>query len=331
MSVTAIEKPWRATAEELAEELERAVTLADGPAAGDGYPPTAILLISHGSRAAAWRRMLLDVHADTARKLLSLPGVREVRSAFMEYTEPSIATQLRAFDEAGIERIITVPLLLTISDHSFDDIPTICGLAHDPDRIAELTAEGIEIHRPMAEIIFAPLLDFSDLVRRNLARRLRAILGWREDPAGDQMQSGNRQRTGLVLVGYGSAEFEDEWNRFFGEIRSYAEAELGISQTAHSWCGHLVNYDRRPTMRAIDGLLEANDRVVVMPIFVAFDPMFQNSIIGRAVERSSDPDRVLYRPDAILPEPAVGHWVVDVSRRMIRQSAPPTPSPAVQD
>jgi hypothetical protein len=235
----------------------------------------------------------------------------------MEYTEPSIATQLRAFDEAGIERIIAVPILLTISDHSFDDIPTICGLAHDPDRIAELTAEGIEIHRPQGEISFAPLLDFSDLVRRNLSRRLRAILGRSGDGPG-------RPRTGLALIGYGSAEFDDDWNRFFGEIRAFAETELEIDSTAHAWCGHLVHYNRRPTIAAIDGLLAECERVIVMPIFVAYDPMFQNSIIGGAVKRSAAPERVLYRGDAILPEPAVGRWVVDVTRSMIEQSKVPS-------
>lgn len=296
---------------QLAEELPRSVSLRD-----DGDRRTGVLLISHGSRAPAWRRMLLDVHADAAPDLLEAPGVAQVRSAFMEYTEPSIATQLRAFDEAGIERIIAVPLLLTISDHSFDDIPTICGQTDNQALIAELADEGIEVYRPRGEISFAPLLDFSDLVRTNLARRVRAMLGRQPEDVAE------RPRTGLALIGYGSAEFDDDWHRFFKEVRAYAETELGFAESAHAWCGHLVTYSRKPTIEAIDKLLATCERVVVVPLFVAFDPMFQTGIIGGAVKRCAHPERVLYRADAILPEPAVARWVVEVSNKMNEQSTP---------
>lgn len=298
---------------QLAEELPRSVSLGDG-GLGVDEPRIGVLLISHGSRAPAWRRMLLDVHGDAAADLLETPGVAQVRSAFMEYTEPSIATQLRAFDEAGIERIIAVPLLLTISDHSFDDIPAICGQTDDQDRIAELAEEGIEVHRPQGEISFAPLLDFSDLVRTNLARRVRAMLGRQNEDVS------KRPRTGLALIGYGSAEFDDDWHRFFKEVRAFAETELGFAESTHAWCGHLVHYSRRPTTEAIDKLLAGCERVVVVPLFVAFDPMFQTGIIGGAVQRTAEPERVLYRGDAILPEPAVGRWVVEVARGLIEQT-----------
>lgn len=270
---------------------------------------TGVLLVNHGSRSPAWRRLLLDVHRDVKDELLAIPGVGAVRTAFMEYTEPSIATQLRAFDEAGFERVIVVPLLLTISDHSYDDIPAICGRSADGEKIAELEAEKIEIYPARAELDFAPLMDFSGLVQRNVARRFRAITGRRPEDGSDQ-------RYGLVLVGYGSAEFDEEWHRFFNQIRGSVEVELGLAHTAHAWCGHLVSYSRQPTIEAIDSLLDQVDRVIVIPVFVAYDPMFQDKIIGRAAERCSAPERVLYRPDSILPDPEVGRWVVEIAGRM---------------
>lgn len=287
-----------------ADELARAVTRGRG----DGHLPRGVLLVNHGSRSPIWRRMLLDVHEQTAEALLALPGVEQVRTAFMEYTEPSIATQLRAFDEDGIESVLIVPLLLTISDHTFDDIPTICGLSADPERLEQLRRDRIEIYEAQARLRTAPLLDFSGLVRANLARRVRAMLGRPEPDAGS---------TGLLLVGYGSAEFDDEWNRFFSETRAMAETELGIAASAHEWCGHIVRYRRQPIIDALDGLLGRVDRVLVVPLLVGYDPMFQDRIIGRAVARCSDPERVLYRADAILPEPEVGRWVVQIAGRML--------------
>ena len=290
------------------DEAALAVSFATAP---DPAARTGVLLVNHGSKSATWRRMLLAVHGEVAGELLALPGVAQVRTAFMEYTEPSIASQLRAFDADGIERVIVVPLLLTISDHTFDDIPTICGLASDPERIASLREDRIEIYAARAELRFAPLLDFSGLVRTNLAGRIRALVG-REvgDPA-------RRLETGLVLVGYGSAEFDDDWNRFFAETRAFAEAELGIAASAHAWCGHIVSYRRKPIMDRIEDLLGRTDRVLVVALLVAYDPMFQERIIGRAVARCSAPERVLYRADSILPEPAVGRWVVDIARRTL--------------
>lgn len=287
------------------DEAARACSERSGPGLKTG-----ILLVNHGSRSPVWRHLLLDVHRDTAASLLSIPGVGAVRTAFMEYTEPSIATQLRAFDEAGYERVIVIPLLLTISDHSFDDIPAICGLSSDPEKVAELEAERIEIYPARASLDFAPLMDFSGLVQRNVARRVRAITGRRPEDGSDR-------RYGLVLVGYGSAEFDDDWNRFFSQIRSFADLELGISHVSHAWCGHLVEYSREPTVKAIESLLERVERVIVIPVLVAFDPMFQEKIIGRAVERCREPRRVLYRSDSILPEPEVDRWVVEIAGRMV--------------
>jgi len=287
---------------------EDAIESASAVSTGSGGGRVGILLVNHGSRSMIWRRMLLDVHAQVADQLLGLSGVAQVRTAFMEYTEPSIASQLKAFESDGITSVLVVPLLLTVSDHSFDDIPTICGQSADPGRIAQLRAENIEVYQPSAEVGFAPLLDFSGLVRTNLARRLRTMLG---------RGGGNPGRLGLVLVGYGSAEFDDEWNKFFEQTRLHAQNDLGIAAAAHSWCGHLVDYSRKPTVDAINEMLSCTDKVLVVPQLVAYDPMFQERIIGRAVRESEDPARVHYSADAILPDPEVGHWIVRICEQLL--------------
>lgn len=286
------------------DAFESAAAVSKG--CGDGK--TGILLVNHGSRATIWRRMLLDVHTQVADQLLAIPGVAQVRTAYMEYTEPSIATQLKAFDEAGITDVLVVPLLLTVSDHSLDDIPAICGQPSSADLLQELASENIEVYKPRADIQFAPLLDFSGLVRKNLAKRAAALMG----PGVNDGQT-----TGLVLVGYGSAEFDDEWNTFFKQTRDHAEEDLGITASTHAWCGHLVEYSRKPTVDAINQMLEAVDQVIVIPQLVSYDPMFQERIIGRATTQSADPSRVLYSADAILPEPEVGNWVVRISQEIL--------------
>lgn len=295
------------------DEIARAESISGSL---DSRGAVAVLLVSHGSHSPSWRHMLLDVHREVEDRLLALPGVAQVRSAFMEYTEPSIATQLRQLDADGISEVLVVPLLLTVSDHSFDDIPVICGEREDDEIAAGLAGEGIEIYSPAAKLTFAPLLDFTDLVQQNLARRLAEHVGGADALAADDLTHG------LVLVGYGSADFDDEWNDFFAKISRYAERDLGVERSVHAWCGHLVEYSRQPTVDAIEAMLEQCDRVVVVPIFVAFDEMFHDKIMGRAAERCSAPERVVYTHDSILPDPAVAEWVFDIAGDLLGAHAP---------
>ncbi|MDL1895765.1 cobalamin biosynthesis protein CbiX, partial [Anaerolineae bacterium CFX7] len=86
-----------------------------------------LLLVNHGSHSATWRQALLDLETRVRDAILAEGIVQEIKTAFMEYTEPSIATRMKEFDQAGFTDVIIVPIFLTISPHSFDDIPTILG------------------------------------------------------------------------------------------------------------------------------------------------------------------------------------------------------------
>jgi sirohydrochlorin ferrochelatase len=297
-----------AAAEAPFDEVQAAQSRRQGPAE---RPRVGVLLVSHGSHSPTWRRMLLDVHARVVCQLLAIPNVQSLRTGFLEYTEPSIATQLRAFDAEGVDRILVVPLLLTISSHSFDDIPAICGLKNDPAVIASLEREGIERHTPQAQVDVAPLLDYPRLVRKNLARRLGELRAAACERAECPF------RDGCVLVGYGSAEFNEEWSAFFKELGDFASGELGMVAAACSWCGHVARYESGPTARAIREVLGTAERALVVPILVAYDEMFQGRIIGEAIREAGEPERILYQADAILPEPEVERWVVSIVQERI--------------
>lgn len=285
------------------DEVAAAEAHRDGSAAA---PITGVLLVNHGSHSPTWRRMLLDVQAHVQGELLSIPNVQSVRTAFMEYTEPSIATQLKAFDRQGVEQVVLVPLLLTVSSHSFDDIPTICGLKSDAEVLAVLEKEGIACYKPRARVLVTPLLDYPRIARNNLGRRLCELRG-----------GACPYRDACVLVGYGDEAFNDAWDAFFKDLADYAVEELGVVGATTSWCGHIVRYKSGPTEEAIRSALRGADRAAVVPMLVAHDEMFQAKIIGSAVRQVGDPERVLYRGDAILPEPDVERWVVSIVRETL--------------
>ncbi|MCK5907560.1 MAG: CbiX/SirB N-terminal domain-containing protein, partial [Flavobacteriales bacterium] len=156
-----------------------------------GEKKVGVLLVNHGSHSEEWRDMLLDVQKNTEERILSNPKISKVLTGYMEYTGPSIADQLKEFDKEGYDEVVIVPLFLTVSSHTESDIQNIVGVKKNPDVIASLKEEEIEIYSPKAKVIMTPLLDFPNLLKKNIARRYKAL-------------SNGENNDGLVLVAYGS-------------------------------------------------------------------------------------------------------------------------------
>ncbi|MBB5352705.1 sirohydrochlorin ferrochelatase [Haloferula luteola] len=261
---------------------------------------TAVLIVSHGSHSESWRSMLLDIESQAEPDLLASPHIDDVRSAFMEYTEPSIATRLKEFDSEGFTHVILVPVLLTVSDHSFDDIPVIAGMREDPSTQSRLQLEGIETYQANAAVTLTPLLDFPDLLHENIARRAAAM-------------SSDPTQEGLVLVAYGSEPYNAEWTQLVTELGQSTCQKLGFPEFSFAWCGHIAHYQSEPTQQAIEQILTHQKRALVVPLLVAIDENFQGRIIGGAVDAVAQPDRVAYRHDAVLPDARIPKWVVETS------------------
>ncbi|HED31850.1 MAG TPA: cobalamin biosynthesis protein CbiX [Prosthecochloris aestuarii] len=262
---------------------------------------TGVLLVSHGSHSETWRNTLFGLEDNVRERVLENGRVEGIKSAFMEYTEPSIATRLKEFDEEGYSDVIIVPILLTVSSHSFDDIPTIVGMKENPESVEMLKLEKIERYTPEAQVHITPLLDFQEILQDNVLRRARTL-------------SKNPEEEGLALIGYGSEPYEEEWTQLFEAAADHVAAETGIDTYSIGWCGHIVRYAPDSTTTAIERVLKTEETAIVIPALVAFDENFQVRIIGGGIERvDNHQERVLYKPDAILPDPGVEQWIVDIS------------------
>ncbi|AZQ60887.1 cobalamin biosynthesis protein CbiX [Flammeovirga pectinis] len=259
----------------------------------------AVLLVNHGSHSEGWRKMLTDIEKDVEGDIMKSGEISEVRTAFMEYTEPSIATQMKKFDAEGYDRVIVVPIFLTISSHTSNDIPNIVGLANDPKVKANLKEEGIETYTSNARVIVTPLLDFPTVLKKNITRRAKAL----SNGSGDE---------GVALIAYGDEEFNQQWEEMVEDIGRYLKAQTGIGSISYGWCGHLVRYSSEPTKKAIDQILDLEERAIVIPVLVANDEHFQGEIIQNGVDMVEDQKRVVYKQDAILPDANINKWVVKI-------------------
>lgn len=264
-----------------------------------------VLLVNHGSRSATWRQSLLALEDAVRPAILTNSAAKGIKTAFMEYTEPSIATRLKEFDREGFTDVVIVPIFLTVSPHTFDDIPTIIGTKTDPHSMEMLKIEKIERYTPRAKVVIAPNLDFTDALKRNVLRRARELS---KSPADE----------GLVMIAYGDNSYEKEWIALLNSVGEHIRENAGISEFAHGWCGHIAHYDPKKTTDAIESVLQRKKTAVVIPVLVARDEMFQIKIIGDGIAKVTDhSSRVIYRPDSILPDPTIEKWVTDISEQLV--------------
>lgn len=262
-----------------------------------------VLLVNHGSVAESWRKMLLDVEEQVKEEILSNPKISKITTAFMEYTEPSIATRMKEFDKEGFDEVIVVPIFLTVSSHYSHDIPVILGVSIDPKaKDYMIGKEKIEVYKAKARVSIAPPLDYSTLLKKNVERRVKAL-------------SKDAENEGVLLVAYGDAQYNQQWEEMVDKIGKYLKIKSGHESIAYSWCGHLVGYSTEPTVKGIEQLMELEDKVIVIPILVGNDPYFQNDIIQKAVDMVKG--EVLYKQDAILPDNNLNKWVIDITNKTV--------------
>ena len=271
-----------------------------------GEKKVGILIVNHGSVAESWRNQLLDIEKQVEPTLLTNAKISDVKTAFMEYTEPSIATRMQEFDEEGFDEVVVVPVFLTVSSHYSHDIPVIVGLSSDPKIKEELKKEKIEVYRSKAKVTIAPPLDYSSILKKNIERRVMAL-------------SENAENEGVLLVAYGDQQYNQQWEEMVEEIGKYLKIKTGHNDIAYAWCGHLVHYSQEPTKNGILKLQELNDNVIVIPVLIANDPYFQDEIIQGAVDAVSTDGNVKYIQDAILPDAPLNKWVTDIAIKTAAQ------------
>ncbi len=268
------------------------------------HKKTAVLIVNHGSKAESWRNQLLNVEKNVREELLSNPKIDEVRTAFMEYTEPSIASRMKEFDKEGFDEVILVPLFLTVSSHYSHDIPVIVGLSADPKIQEGLKKEKIEVYRANARVSITPPLDYSSILKKNIARRVMNL-------------SDNPENEGVLLVAYGDKQYNQQWEEMVEDIGKYLKIKTGHENIAYSWCGHLVRYSTEPTKNGIKKLQELDDDVIVIPVLVANDPYFQDEIIQTAVNEVQVGNHIKYIQDAILPDVNIDNWVKEIAVKTV--------------
>lgn len=262
---------------------------------------TAVMLVNHGSRSEQWKKNLLELERKVSEEINAIEGVDTLVTAFPEHGEPSIAAALKDLDRKKYSDVIVIPVFLSVSSHVFDDLPTIIGKKENPATIEQMKLEGIERYVASAKTHLAKPLDFSDLLGSNVLGRARLLS---TDPADE----------GIVLVGYGSTHFDDEWKELFEKTGDEVCRKGRFASYTTAWCGHRAHYSPDSTTAAINRILTKKRRAIVIPLLVSVSKRFQLDIIGTGVDNvGRNRSRIRYKPDAILPDSCLETWIVETA------------------
>ena len=81
----------------------------------------AVVLFGHGSRDPLWHR---PIEAVAARLAQDAPDLA-VRCAYLELSQPDLASACRDLIAGGIGRIAVLPLFLGVGRHAREDLPLL--------------------------------------------------------------------------------------------------------------------------------------------------------------------------------------------------------------
>jgi len=238
-----------------------------------------VLLVSHGSKSKSWRELLREFRDEISNELLPGDHIADVKTAFMESSSPTIAAQLRSFDQQGFTEVIAVPLFLTVGGHAAHDIPNILGLAADPAIRASLKKENTEFYQPKARVTLTPTLDYQTFLQQNVIRRVKNL-------------SRNSDEEAVVLVAYGSSQYNTQWEAMMKDIGRAVFKQTGIDAAAYAWCGHVVDYSPQDTQVAINKMLKQKQRVNVIPLLVSNNLFFSTTLSRKPLIPAQIPNRL---------------------------------------
>ncbi|WP_026224650.1 sirohydrochlorin chelatase [Methyloversatilis thermotolerans] len=118
----------------------------------------ALILFGHGSRDPEWARPLREV----AARIAARPGSPRVELAFLEFLEPGLEPACAALAEAGVRRIVVVPMFIAQSGHVRRDLPEQIEAVRrrHPHLLVELATavgEDVRVQEAMADVALAAL------------------------------------------------------------------------------------------------------------------------------------------------------------------------------
>jgi cobalamin biosynthesis Co2+ chelatase CbiK len=264
------------------------------------------MIIAHGSPAEQWNQPVLDLE-NQVKKLFEEKKITkfdEVRVTLMEFTEPSIASVIKDFEEKGITKVFALPVFIAPSGHSIYDIPAILGLYYDQEMIDELKEEGIKIVDSKIMITVGPTLDYENIMKDILLDKVKNL-------------SDNPAEEALILLAHGDNNFKPTWEELSNETGNYILAKTGIEYFDNAF----VEVGQSFAIDGVNPILKASEnkkKVIVVGMYLSMGVknMAENSgfkMMGRTIESKKmfEGKNIVFAEHGLLPDTRIAEWIVD--------------------
>ena len=267
-----------------------------------------LIIVAHGSPMPQWNEPVLKIEKEVKTIMSHMENNQfsAIRVAFMEFTEPSINTVIKNFENAGIDKIYVIPLLIAPSGHSLFDIPTILGLYSDKDILREIKSEGTHIVNTKIKITIGPTLNNSGILKNSILDRVKEL-------------SVTPDSEGVVLLAHGDEHFEPIWASMCREIGSYVCAKTGIEYFDYAF----VEVGQSFSTKGVTTILkstEKKEKIIVVGLYLSMgvERMANTSVsfmMGKKTETSKlfADKNISFSKRGILPDKRISEWIVDVA------------------
>lgn len=246
---------------------------------------TGVLIIAHGSKDREWVGMIEQA---VKAAELDLPYV----TGFLELVPgKSIKDGIRGLESRDLDRILVIPLFLTMSSTHLHEIQYALGLIP-----RSTIPTDIELIQPHAKIIWCSPLESHPYVHAILEERIKCL-------------SQTPSQEALLLIGHGSdvEGFHEGWEELLNNISTDIHKRFGFVQTSYASL-HPDNIQERAEVLAAKG------KLIVIPFFLS-EGYFTKSVLPRRLEGVEH----LYQGQSLLPHFLVAQWIKDSVQRTVRE------------
>lgn len=267
-----------------------------------------LLIITHGSPSSQWNQLIFDLENQVKESLLikKITDFDEVRIAFMEFTEPSIATVVKNMEDKGINKIFALPLFIGPSEHLLYEIPTILGIYYDEKIVSELKEKKIKCVETNVKITLGSSLNFKNVIKNILLDKVRQI-------------SDNPKEEALVILAHGDENFINIWEKLINETGGFISKQIGIDYFDKAFVGIGQSFainGVKPILRAAG----EKRRVIVMGMYLAMGVENMAKTSGYFMNENAtkinnmvEEKNIYFAKEGLLPNQRITQWIVNKS------------------
>lgn len=263
-----------------------------------------LLIVAHGSLVQQWNKPALALEGVT-KKLLKERGITSfacVRAALMEYSQPFVADVIKEMEAEGVDRIFAMPVFISPSSHTEEDLPNILGNEYNPATLEGLIEEGTPLVTSKVPVTLGPTMIYSDIIGKTITRQVKEL-------------SKNPKEEALILLAHGDEGYMDFWNVLIQQTDDEVKKAIGFGYTHHGF----VEMGQEFAKKIIPTVVEASKkkkRIILQGIYLVsgVKTMAQRFGLPQAIaEAIKDKNvEIVYSEKGLIPEANedVADWII---------------------